>query len=81
MKIVHCAIAILAFGASVAAAAPRIPSSELPGRERDRFVDPPGARLLQPRESTVALPSAVEPRGSNCPSSGKGKRTRKGKRC
>jgi hypothetical protein len=81
MKIVLCTTVLLGIGISVAAAAPRIPSSELPGRERYRFVDPPGARLLEPRESTVALPSAEEPRGSNCPPSRKGKRTRKGKRC
>jgi hypothetical protein len=81
MKMVLCAFVVLALGASVAAAAPRIPSSELPGRERYRFVDPPGSRLLLPSESTVALPSAVEPRGSNCPPSRKGKRARKGKRC
>jgi hypothetical protein len=81
MKIFLSTIVFLVIGAAVAAAAPRIPSSELPGRERYRFVDPPGSRLLLPSESTVALPSAVEPKGGNCPPSRKAKRARKSRRC
>ena len=39
---------LLAAGISVAAAAPLIPSSELPGRERDRFTDSPVERFMRP---------------------------------
>jgi hypothetical protein len=33
---------------SDAAAAPQIPSSELPGRERDRFMESPVERFMRP---------------------------------
>jgi hypothetical protein len=39
---------LLAAGISVAAAAPLVPSSELPGRERDRFTDQPVERFMRP---------------------------------
>jgi hypothetical protein len=39
---------LLAAGISFAAAAPLIPSSELPGRERDRFTDSPVERFMRP---------------------------------
>jgi hypothetical protein len=39
---------LLAAGISVAVAAPAIPSSELPGRERDRFTDSPVERFMRP---------------------------------
>jgi hypothetical protein len=39
---------LLAAGVSVAAAAPLVPSSELPGRERDRFTDQPVERFMRP---------------------------------
>jgi hypothetical protein len=39
---------VLAAGISFAAAAPAIPSSELPGRERDRFTDSPVERFMRP---------------------------------
>ena len=35
-------------GIAVAEAAPNIPSSELPGRERDRFLESPVDRFTQP---------------------------------
>jgi hypothetical protein len=42
-----CAI-LITVGSALAAAAPKVPSSALPGRERERFVDPPIARFFQP---------------------------------
>jgi len=39
---------LLAAGISVAAAAPLVPSSVLPGRERDRFTDSPVERFMRP---------------------------------
>jgi hypothetical protein len=50
MKHLPCKIAglLLAAGISVAAAAPQIPSSELPGRERDRFTESPVERFMRP---------------------------------
>jgi hypothetical protein len=39
---------LLAVGVSVAAAAPPIPSSVLPGRERDRFTNSPVERFMRP---------------------------------
>jgi len=39
---------VLAAGICVAAAAPVLPSSELPGRERDRFTDSPVERFMRP---------------------------------
>ena len=41
----------------------QIPGSELPGRARERFVDPPVARA-QPRGPVVSLPSTVAPPGA-----------------
>jgi len=51
--------ALLAAGISVAAAAPSIPSSELPGRERDRFTDSPVERFMRP--GPTETPQAIEP--------------------
>jgi hypothetical protein len=53
-------------GGAVAVAGPRIPSSELPGRERERFVDPPGARLMQPGGPAISWPNAVRPTDPQC---------------
>jgi hypothetical protein len=50
---------LLAAGISVAAAAPPIPSSELPGRERDRFTDSPVERFMRP--GPYQTPLVVEP--------------------
>ena len=41
----------------------QIPSSEQPGRERDRFAEPPQARA-QPGGGTISLPSTVAPAGA-----------------
>ncbi len=50
---------LLAAGISVAAAAPAIPSSEMPGRERDRFTDSPVERFMQP--GPYQAPPVIEP--------------------
>jgi len=63
--------------ASPALAAPRIPASDLPGRERYRFEDPPAARLLAPRAPTKVLPDTAQRLDSNCRSRRHGKRLRK----
>jgi hypothetical protein len=39
-----------------ALSAPAISGSDLPGRERYRFVDPPGAGLMQPTQPSVQFP-------------------------
>ena len=39
---------LLAANVSVAAAAPQVPSSDLPGRERDRFTESPVERFMRP---------------------------------
>jgi hypothetical protein len=77
------ALTLVAISTSFAAAAARIPSSELPGRERERFVDPPGARLLQPTAPSTILPWEARPPDPECrPSTMRGKRkARKPRRC
>jgi hemolysin activation/secretion protein len=47
----------------VVAVAQVIPPSELPGRERDRFVQPP-ATQAQPAGAGISLPSTVAPEGA-----------------
>src|SRR3954449_7859595 len=49
--------------AAVAQVVPIIPRSELPGREQQRFTDPPAARA-QPRGTVITLPSTVAPAGA-----------------
>ena len=54
--------ALLLLGCSLSVAAPRpiIPSSELPGRERERFIDPfPKPRSLEP---VIVIPKPATPR-------------------
>ena len=70
---------IVALTASVAAAAAAIPASELPGRERQLFIDPPGARLLYPAEPGTVLPYEAAPLGVECTPRVK-QRTRKGRK-
>jgi hypothetical protein len=50
---------LLAAGISVAAAAPPIPSSVLPGRERDRFTESPVERFMRP--GPYQSPPVIEP--------------------
>jgi hypothetical protein len=47
--------ALIAVLPTVAAAAPAIPSSELPGRERQRFQDSPIDRFTQPDSKAKPL--------------------------
>jgi hypothetical protein len=55
---------LLAAGISVAAAAPLLPSSELPGRERDRFTDSPVERFMRPGpyQAPQAIGPTIDPR-------------------
>jgi hypothetical protein len=63
---------LLATVTSVMAASPTIPSSAMPGRERERFTPSPVERFMQPRAQPA--PKVVRP-GPKCPAS-----TRHGKR-
>src|ERR1700684_3999356 len=47
----------------VVAVAQAIPSSELPGRERDRFFQPPSP-FSQPGGGVISLPSTTAPAGA-----------------
>ena len=46
---------LLVAGLSAAEAAPNVPSSELPGRERERFTPSPLDRFMQPIRPTEPL--------------------------
>ena len=60
-------IAAAALLTSMAAgAAPRISGGEPPGRERYRFIDPPGAQLLQPSQPSTILPWEAGPPRRDC---------------
>jgi hypothetical protein len=50
---------LLAAGVCVATAAAQIPSSVLPGRERDRFTESPVERFMQP--GPYQAPPVIEP--------------------
>ena len=54
---------LLTLGISVAAAAQPVPSSVLPGRERDRFTDSPVERFMRPGpfEPAQVIAPAGEP--------------------
>jgi hypothetical protein len=74
---------MLLAGISIAAAAPNIPPSELPGRERERFKESPLDRFTQPSPPAVPLyelPNA----GRDCqnrPARRSEPRVARGKRC
>ena len=60
-------LALIVSGASSALAQSRIPSSEMPGRERERFVDSPFERYRKPQpqiklQSADPLPRLDRPR-------------------
>jgi hypothetical protein len=78
--IVLPAIAALLIGTSVAAAQ-IIPGGDLPGRERERFVDPPGARLLQPRAPDTVLPYGARGLRLDCLPGKSQRKQRARKRC
>jgi hypothetical protein len=61
------AVLLMLAGMSCAAAAPRISGGDLPGRERDRFVDPPVARALQQRVPDEVLRRDERPAYRTCP--------------
>jgi hemolysin activation/secretion protein len=62
-RLCRFAAALAVTGIPTIAAAQIIPPSDLPGRERERFVEPPAARA-QPRGTVIALPSTVAPAGA-----------------
>jgi hypothetical protein len=75
------AIAGLTLAAGVAVAAPLVPSSELPGRERDRFTDSPVERFMRPgpfEPSQVIAPAAKPQCGVGKPRHAKSRSARKG---
>ena len=55
---------LLAAGISVAAAPPPVPSSEMPGRERDRFTESPVERFMRP--GRYQAPQVVAPTAPRC---------------
>ncbi len=60
---VIAALALVIF-ATAAVAQPVIPPSAQPGRERERFTEPP-APLAQPGGAAISLPSTVAPKGAD----------------
>jgi hypothetical protein len=72
-----CGLAAIALliGTTVCAAAPRIPPTDQPGRERQRFVDPPGFREIAPRPPLVIPDTGVKPKSKRkCRARKSGKR-------
>jgi hypothetical protein len=55
---------LLATGISVAVAAPPLPSSVLPGRERERFMESPVERFMRP--GPYQSPPLIEPTQPRC---------------
>jgi hypothetical protein len=63
-RLLHAIAALLLVACIPAAtAAPPVPSSVMPGRERDRFTDSPVERFMQPSpyQSPQVLAPATEP--------------------
>jgi hypothetical protein len=73
MRLVVTAILLLA-GLSWADAAPRISPSDMPGRERQRFVDPPGFREVAPRPPLIVPDAGVKTKSKRKCRARKGKR-------
>jgi hypothetical protein len=71
-------LAMIVLGAPLAAAQPRIPANELPGRERERFFDTPALERRQQPNALVLPPSNAKPAPRHKCSS---KTSRRGKRC
>jgi hypothetical protein len=55
MMVCRIAALLLVAGLSAAEAAPNVPPSELPGRERERFTPSPLDRFMQPIRPTEPL--------------------------
>jgi hypothetical protein len=53
---------VLLIASTACDAAPRISPSDQPGRERQRFIDPPGFREIAPRPPLLIPDSGVKPR-------------------
>ena len=53
------AVLLFSIGASVALAAPPVPSSVMPGHERERFTESPVERFMQP--GPYQPPQVIEP--------------------
>jgi hypothetical protein len=53
---------LLLIGSTLCAAAPQISPSDMPGRERERFIDRPGFREVAPRPPVVIPDSGVKPK-------------------
>jgi len=70
---------MLLAGISIATAAPNIPSSELPGRERERFRESPLDRFTQP--SPPAAPLYELPNARDYQSRRSKQRAARGMRC
>jgi len=75
------AAALVLFGATLAAAQPAIPGGDLPGQARQRFVDPPGAQLMQPTAPIVAWPSDARPKVRDCRPRTSPRKARSRRRC
>lgn len=58
-----CVLAGLVVGGSLAAAAQQIPSSEQPGRERQRFIEQPKPKA-KASAATISLLSTTTPEGA-----------------
>ena len=74
MRFVVTAVLLIA-GMPCAAAAPKIPPTDQPGRERERFIDPPGFREIAPRPPLVIPDTGVKPKSKRkCRARTSGKR-------
>ena len=63
MRLLVIATALVLGATQGALAAAAIPSSDLPGRERYRFIDPPAQQGMQPGRSSTQFPWDAQPRG------------------
>ena len=63
LRLCRLAAALALFGTPVVAVAQVIPPRDLPGRERERFIEQQAPRA-QPRGTAISLPSTVAPPGA-----------------
>jgi hypothetical protein len=64
MRLPSSVIAGLLIAASLAVAAAQVPSSVMPGRERERFTESPVERFMRP--APIEPPRVVEPAPGGC---------------
>ena len=81
MRPVPIVVAALMIAAGATSAAAQISGGDLPGRARERFVDPPGTSLLQPRQSNTALPYGANGPQLGCPPGKSHRKQRARKHC